>query len=128
MNESANESCPFCHLDDSDILLQGEYAVAFYDRFPVNPGHVLVIPKRHEANFFDLNDEERMDIIRLLEKARELIVEKYSPDGFNVGVNIGAAAGQTVFHAHVHLIPRYHGDVPQPRGGVRGVIPEKQNY
>lgn len=109
-------------------MLSSELAVAFFDGYPVNPGHVLVIPRRHEANFFDLTEEERIDIFRLVDKVRELIAERYTPDGFNVGVNVGAAAGQTIFHAHVHLIPRYKGDVPQPRGGVRGVIPEKQQY
>lgn len=128
MSESPNRTCPFCDLNGSDILLSSEHAVAFYDRFPVNPGHVLVIPRRHEASFFDLTEEEQIDILRLLDKARALVAKIHSPDGFNVGINDGASAGQTVFHAHVHLIPRYKGDVPQPRGGVRGVIPEKQRY
>jgi diadenosine tetraphosphate (Ap4A) HIT family hydrolase len=128
MSESAQNPCPFCSLNESDILLRAEHAVAFYDGFPVNPGHVLVIPKRHEANFFELTHEEREDLFRLLTKAMKLITEKHSPDAFNVGINIGEAAGQTVYHTHVHLIPRYDGDVPDPRGGVRGVIPHKQQY
>lgn len=128
MSASPDNPCPFCNLKESDALLSSELAVAFFDGYPVNPGHVLVIPRRHEANFFDLTEEERIDIFRLVDKVRELIAERYTPDGFNVGVNVGAAAGQTIFHAHVHLIPRYKGDVPQPRGGVRGVIPEKQQY
>ncbi|MCB2154841.1 HIT family protein [bacterium] len=123
-----DKPCPFCSLDDREIVLQAEHAVAFYDGFPVNPGHMLIIPRRHEPSFFELTPEERTDILELLDRAEALLTEKHSPAGFNIGINIGRAAGQTVFHAHVHLIPRYEGDVARPQGGIRGVIPDRQAY
>lgn len=111
-----------------DIIVENELALAFYDSFPVSAGHVLIIPKRHVASFFELSSEEYKSIIELLNKCKKILDSKYQPDGYNVGVNIGEAAGQSVFHVHMHLIPRYKGDVPKPRGGVRGVIPSKQSY
>ena len=128
MTDSTNSQCPFCTLDGREIVLRAEHAVAFYDRFPVNPGHMLVIPRRHESSFFELTPEEKEDVFDLLDRAKVLLTEKYSPAGFNVGINIGRAAGQTVFHAHIHMIPRYEGDVAEPTGGVRGVIPERRIY
>ena len=101
---------------------------AIYDGFPVNEGHVLIIPKRHTANYFDLTADEQADCFKLLNNVKEKIKEKFNPDGFNVGININEVAGQTVPHVHVHLIPRYKGDVEEPNGGVRGVIPSKKIY
>jgi len=121
-----NNDCPFCH-DPSPIIV-GRNAFVRYDRFPVSPGHVLVIPNRHVASFFDLTKAEKKEIFNLVNKARHLIQEEFRPDGYNIGINIGESAGQTVWHVHVHLIPRYTGDVQNPRGGVRGVIPTKQSY
>lgn len=118
--------CPFCQPMESIAL--NNLAFAIFDQYPVNEGHVLIIPKRHVADFFDLSNEEKQAILSLLDESRDLLVRKYSPDGFNVGINCGKAAGQTVFHVHVHLIPRYTGDVANPTGGVRGVIPEKRIY
>lgn len=121
--------CPFCSLDASrTLLLESATALAFYDAFPVSPGHVLVVPKRHVANYFELTFKEQAACVLMLNKAKEIITNTYAPDGFNVGINIHEAAGQTVPHAHIHLIPRYHGDVERPRGGVRGVIPGKKEY
>jgi diadenosine tetraphosphate (Ap4A) HIT family hydrolase len=99
-----------------------------YDRYPVSEGHVLVVPFRHVPDFFDLNREEQSALLGLLTRARVSLPFNRPPDGFNVGINVGTAAGQTVMHAHVHLIPRYAGDVPDPRGGVRFVIPQKAKY
>ena len=102
--------------------------LAIFDGFPVNPGHVLVIPKRHVANYFELTTEEVLAIRDLLQRMKTEVDAKFHPDGYNIGVNVGADAGQSIFHVHVHLIPRYKGDVKNPRGGVRGVIPAKQSY
>ncbi len=120
--------CPFCHLEVRDILIENRLALAFYDRFPVSPGHTLIIPKRHVASFFDLEIEEHKQIRELGRECRDILQRQFHPDGFNIGINIGKSAGQTVFHCHIHLIPRYLGDVANPRGGVRGVIPTRQNY
>jgi ATP adenylyltransferase len=125
MNE--NKPCPFCNLEREKIL-ETEMSFAIYDGFPVNEGHALIIPKRHTANYFDLSLEEQKDCVELLNRVRGIVQEKYNPAGFNVGININEAAGQTVPHVHIHLIPRYEGDVEEPRGGVRGVIPNKRKY
>jgi diadenosine tetraphosphate (Ap4A) HIT family hydrolase len=125
MNE--NKPCPFCNLEREKIL-ETEMSFAIYDGFPVNEGHALIIPKRHTANYFDLSLEEQKDCVELLNRVKIIVQEKYNPAGFNVGININEAAGQTVPHVHIHLIPRYEGDVEEPRGGVRGVIPNKRKY
>ena len=125
MNE--NKPCPFCNLEREKIL-ETEMSFAIYDGFPVNEGHALIIPKRHTANYFDLSLEEQKDCIELLNRVKGIVHEKYNPAGFNVGININEAAGQTVPHVHIHLIPRYEGDVDEPRGGVRGVVPERRSY
>ena len=101
---------------------------AMFDGFPVSKGHVLIIPKRHVADYFDLTDEEIMAMQHMMKEIKGRLDEEFSPDGYNVGINVNEAAGQTVFHVHMHLIPRYRGDVENPRGGVRGVIPHKQKY
>ena len=121
-------SCPFCCLENIDIIAEKHLALAFYDHFPVSPGHTLIIPKRHVASFFDLEPEEHAQIRELEMQCRDIVQQQFHPDGFNIGVNVGKSAGQSVFHCHIHLIPRYLGDVANPRGGVRGVIPAKQNY
>jgi hypothetical protein len=125
MNE--NKPCPFCNLEREKIL-ENELSFAIYDGFPVNEGHALIIPQRHTANYFDLSLQEQKDCIELLNRVKGIVQEKYNPAGFNVGININEAAGQTVPHVHIHLIPRYEGDVDDPIGGVRGVILEKKNY
>ncbi|WP_281678982.1 HIT family protein [Synergistes jonesii] len=118
--------CIFCRLDD--YVLENDLAYAVFDAMPVNEGHMLIIPKRHVQNYFDLKPEEEAAILELLHKGKKLIEEKYSPDGYNFGVNCNSCAGQSVMHAHMHLIPRYRGDSEAPLGGVRGVIPEKMGY
>ena len=115
------DRCIFCSLPESAVFAQNELALAFFDKFPVNPGHVLVIPKRHEASIFALSDEEVLGLWNLVKDVKVLLDKQYHPIAYNVGVNLGAEAGQTVFHAHIHIIPRYAGDVPDPRGGVRNV-------
>jgi len=119
-------TCPFCHAED--ILIRNEFAYARYDKYPVNPGHVLLIPFRHVASYFDTTPTERQALITLLDRAKAFIDREFAPAGYNIGINIGETAGQTMPHVHVHLIPRYPGDVANPRGGVRGVIPAKQSY
>jgi len=119
--------CPFC-LRDRDVLAESEHAFAMLDLFPVNAGHALIIPKRHVAMYFDLTAEEQRACWSIANEVHRLIAQRYHPAGFNVGINAGVAAGQTIHHVHIHLIPRYTGDVPEPRGGVRGVIPERRSY
>lgn len=123
---SMREDCPFCH--PSAAVLQNALAFALLDTSPVTPGHMLLIPRRHVADWFETMPEERRDLLALADEARAWLVREHRPDGFNLEVNVGEAAGQTVFHVHLHLIPRFKGDVPDPRGGVRGVIPARQNY
>ena len=123
------EKCPFCRLSRRvEIICETTTCVAFYDGYPVSPGHALIIPKRHVASYRDLSRQERYDMDDIREYVMRKIDERYHPDGYNVGININEAAGQSVFHCHMHIIPRYKGDVPNPMGGVRGVIPSKQNY
>jgi diadenosine tetraphosphate (Ap4A) HIT family hydrolase len=110
------------------MLLGNDYAIAFRDAHPVSPGHTLVIPVRHVASFFDTTPEERAAILSQLDAAKRQLEVECGPAGYNIGINDGAAAGQTVGHLHIHLIPRYTGDRPDPRGGVRWVIPEKAHY
>jgi len=118
--------CPFCNMRAP--ILQNELAFVIYDKYPVNPGHALILPKRHIASFFEANPDEVTAMLALLNEMRQRTDASLAPDGYNIGVNIGEAAGQTVKHVHVHLIPRFHGDMENPRGGVRGVIPAKQSY
>jgi diadenosine tetraphosphate (Ap4A) HIT family hydrolase len=120
------QDCPFCHPDS--VLIGNDLAYAKLDKFPVNPGHLLIIPRRHISDFFLTTGEEKAAMLSLLDKAKLFLDGKYTPDGYNVGINVGEVAGQTVMHVHMHLIPRYQGDLENPRGGVRGVIPSKQSY
>ena len=121
--------CFFCKcIEKKDYELENDYAIARFDDFPVNDGHLEVIPKRHVKDWWETTLEERIAIFNLLDKAKELIDERFKPDGYNIGMNLGEKAGQSIMHLHIHLIPRYNGDVPNPRGGVRGIIPEKKNY
>lgn len=119
-------SCVFC--GEQKSLARNEHAFMIYDRWPVTPGHLLIVTARHVEDFFKTTAAERQAILRLLDRARLLLDETYSPQGYNIGINIGETAGQTVMHVHLHVIPRYRGDTPNPRGGVRGVIPGKQAY
>jgi diadenosine tetraphosphate (Ap4A) HIT family hydrolase len=121
--------CPFCKLiADGTWLCEATHAVAIADAFPLTPDHSLVLPRRHEPDFFALDAREREAVFALAWELKRVLAERHQPDGFNLGVNIGDAAGQTVGHAHLHLIPRYRGDVREPRGGIRWIIPEKAAY
>jgi diadenosine tetraphosphate (Ap4A) HIT family hydrolase len=120
--------CPFCSLPTERFVLQSGYAVVIRDAFPVSPGHTLIIPKRHVASFFEVTEAERADLMSLLAAARDDLDREFRPAGYNVGINDGAVAGQTVPHVHVHLIPRFAGDREDPRGGVRWVLPDKAAY
>ncbi|MFA9556733.1 HIT family protein [Evansella sp. AB-rgal1] len=120
------DNCAFC--SNVEMVLENNLAFAIFDKYPVNKGHLLIIPKRHVSDFFDTTDEERAAFNELLEEGKKLLDSKFRPDGYNIGVNCGETAGQTIFHVHVHLITRFFGDMEDPRGGVRGVIPEKQKY
>jgi len=123
------KECFFCNcINNKDYLLENNYAIARFDDFPVNNGHLEVIPKRHIKDWWETTKEERIAIFELIDEAKKIIDEKYAPDGYNIGMNLGEYAGQSIMHLHVHLIPRYKGDVESPRGGIRGVIANKQNY
>ena len=124
-----SSGCPFCKLNTKvELVCETATAVAFFDGYPVSKGHTLIIPKRHVANYFDLSDEEQQDLWHMVNHCKTILEKRFHPDGFNVGINVNQAAGQSVFHVHIHLIPRYKGDVENPKGGVRGVIPIKQKY
>lgn len=121
-------TCPFCSLAADRVIQNSEHALAIRDGFPVSPGHTLIIPKRHIASFFEITDAERTDLMSLLAVARSALDHEFHPAGYNIGINDGTAAGQTVPHLHIHLIPRYSGDQDDPRGGVRWVLPAKAAY
>ena len=121
-----HKECPFC--GDPEFVIENELAFAHYDGYPVNAGHCLIIPRRHVAEYFEATALEKAAIWALVDEMKVIIDKQFNPDGYNVGVNIGAAAGQSVPHIHIHMIPRYKGDMENPRGGVRGVIPHKQKY
>ncbi|MCA9087252.1 MAG: DUF3427 domain-containing protein [Planctomycetaceae bacterium] len=120
--------CPFCTADESRVVFRDELVFATWDRHPVSDGHLLIVTNRHVAEWFDASAEEQRAVLCALERGRQIVCERYVADGFNVGINVGEAAGQTIPHLHVHLIPRRNGDVPDPRGGVRHVIPSLGNY
>ena len=119
---------PFLSRPQSEWIASNDLVFAILDGYPVNPGHVLVIPKRQVSTWWEASREEQVAILDLLEVVKRQLDESHRPDGYNIGVNVGEAAGQTVFHLHVHLIPRYRGDMEDPRGGVRHVIPSRGNY
>lgn len=120
--------CPFCMSEGKKVVCETDAALAVYCAFPVSRGHTLVVPRKHVTSIFDLSESEQADIWRLVASTRGLLHAKFTPDGFNVGVNDGRAAGQTIEHGHIHVIPRFFGDIDDPRGGVRWVLPEKANY
>jgi diadenosine tetraphosphate (Ap4A) HIT family hydrolase len=126
--DTSHPSCPFCSLQVSGIIAANDFAVAVPDAFPVSPGHTLIIPRRHFASLFDATEDEKAALLGLLAETRERLLQERSADGFNIGINDGAVAGQTVFHLHIHLIPRYRGDCTDPRGGVRKLFPDQSPY
>jgi len=114
------EKCELCSREA--VLSENELAYLRPDNHPLSRGHLLIVPKRHVADFFEMTPEEHVAVLELLREARQLVHAEHSPDGYNIGVNVGRAAGQSRMHVHVHLIPRYLGDVPNPKGGVRCVL------
>jgi len=125
-----NHPCFFCQPENqkNKLITENNFCVARFDEFPVSKGHVLIIPKKHINSFFDLTQDEVVKIYSLMSEAKSIIQKEYNPDGYNIGVNDGVAAGRTIHHLHIHIIPRYTGDVENPRGGVRYIIPGKGFY
>lgn len=130
MGNSLN--CPFCDIANDEehqrIVASNKFAYAIRDGYPISKGHTLLIPKRHISSFFDLDREEQAALTSLLAEQREELIRVHNVVDFNVGINDGPLAGQTVPHCHIHLIPRYDGDVSDPRGGIRWILPEKAKY
>jgi diadenosine tetraphosphate (Ap4A) HIT family hydrolase len=118
----------FSEIEIQDFEFENDYFFIIKDKFPVTPGHRLIISKRQVISYFDLNVEEQTDLSKCIHQAKKIIESEYQPNGYNIGMNCGECAGQTIFHFHCHLIPRYMGDTPNPRGGVRNVIPGKGDY
>ncbi len=121
-----NANCPFCQ--PAHALMKNELAYAIRDKNPASPGHLLILPRRHVGDWFETTTEERIALFGLADAAKLWLEREFHPGGYNLGINVGELAGQTIFHVHLHVIPRYRGDVANPRGGVRGVIPSKQDY
>ena len=128
INLAPIQSCPFCSMDISRVLISNQFAIAAADAFPVSVGHTLIIPKRHISSIFDATEQELVHIFKLVTQTRVLLNDQYKHQGLNIGINDGVAAGQTVMHLHIHLIPRYKGDQGDPRGGVRWIFPDKAKY
>jgi diadenosine tetraphosphate (Ap4A) HIT family hydrolase len=124
-----NKPCLFCKSKQSGLAAEDELAYASYDTYPASELHCLIIPKRHVKDYFDLNDDEVIACNNLIKKIKEeILLKDPTVKGFNVGTNVGKVSGQSILHCHVHLIPRREGDVENPQGGVRSVIPLKQHY
>lgn len=121
-------ACPFCTMPSERIVVAGKFAFAVRDGFPISPGHTLIIPRRHVGSWFQATAEERLEMLTLVDAQKVELDRDLKPDDYNIGVNDGPAAGQTIPHLHMHLIPRFRGDVDDPRGGVRWLIPEKAAY
>lgn len=124
----ADAPCPFCPPRAHHVLIGRPLAFLARDSYPLTKGHALVIPRRHVATVFETTSEERHAMFELLDEAKALLDREHQPDGYTIGINDGAAAGQTVMHVHLHLIPRYLGDSSDPRGGIRWIFPEKAQY
>lgn len=121
--------CPFCaEIGSTQLIAANDRAIAFLAGYPVSPGHTLIVPKRHEHDFFALTRDEKAAMLELVDPVRDHIQKGFGPDAYNVGMNAGKAAGQTIRHAHLHVIPRYAGDVEEPRGGIRWVLPQTAKY
>ena len=124
-----NKPCLFCNIKESGLAIESELSYASYDSYPVSKMHCIIIPKRHVKNYFDLSDEEVIACNKLIkDMKKEIEIKDPSVKGFNIGTNSGKVAGQSIMHCHIHLIPRREGDVDNPQGGVRSVIPLKQHY
>lgn len=127
-----SDNCPFCGISkgviDREIIASNDLAFCIADGYPVSDGHTLIIPKRHVGSFFEITEDERAALFSLLDQAKAYLDQHYKPASYNIGINDGPAAGQTVPHLHIHLIPRYEQVNADPRGGVRWVVPEKADY
>lgn len=121
-------TCPFCSIDAERLVLESEVAIAIWDAFPVSEGHIVVVPRRHVSTIYELTAGEQSALWQFVSRVRDHLMSRYRPSGFNIGFNDGLDAGQTVEHAHIHVIPRRHGDVPDPRGGIRWIIADKARY
>jgi diadenosine tetraphosphate (Ap4A) HIT family hydrolase len=121
-----SSDCIFCRR--VDLIYQGELAYISLDKYPASPGHALIIPNRHVPNYFDCTQQEISELWGLVNRAKRMIEKDHTPDSYNIGINVSKVAGQSVPHTHIHLIPRYEGDVEDPRGGVRNVIPKNRTY
>mgnify|MGYP003149873519 CR=1 FL=1 len=122
------KGCPFCDLDPDRVLFTNRIATALYDAYPVTPGHMLVIPNVHVSSIFELSWPKRQAMMDMVELVRDHLGREYKTNCFNIGINEGVWSGQTVDHAHIHIIPRYKGDVPDPKGGIRWIFPDKAAY
>lgn len=125
---NAVSECPFCSIDPKRVFRETALTASLWDAFPVSPGHALIVPRRHVASWADATFEEKRDLLDAIDAVRHVIDGRHHPNGYNVGFNDGRAAGQTVMHLHVHVIPRYEGDAADPRGGVRWVLPARARY
>ncbi|MCK4864488.1 MAG: HIT family protein [Gammaproteobacteria bacterium] len=123
-----SDECIFCTFRDERFIGECEHTLTFIDTYPATPGHTLVVTKRHFASFFEATEDELLAIGKAIQKAKVILDKEFSPDGYNIGINVGEAAGQSVHHLHVHVMPRYKGDVEDPRGGVRWILKNKANY
>ncbi|MGB1011525.1 MAG: HIT family protein [Thiolinea sp.] len=123
-----NNPCLFCNPKSNEIIAETEHALLITDTYPVNPGHCLVVPKRHIKTYFECTEVENREFRELILRGKQYAEEHQSPDGYNIGCNNEVAAGQSVFHLHIHIIPRYEGDVENPKGGVRWVVPKNSQY
>ena len=121
-----SSNCIFCR--KVDLIYEGDLIYISQDKYPVSPGHLLIVPKRHVPNYFDCTNNEVAELWDALHLAKQIIENDHKPDSYNIGVNVSKVAGQSIPHTHIHLIPRYEGDVPDPRGGVRSVIPANRTY
>lgn len=124
----AKSPCPFCRVDPKSLWFETKHGRVIHDAYPISKGHMLVVPRPHIQSVYDLDTDTQAALFKLVSDVRRRLNEKYHPDGFNVGLNDGEAAGQTVMHAHIHVIPRWTNDVADPRGGVRWIIPDKARY
>jgi diadenosine tetraphosphate (Ap4A) HIT family hydrolase len=121
-------ACPFCTIAPEKIIDQNALTFTVRDTLPVSPGHTLIVPRRHFAGIFEADPDEVEALWEALQQARMQLIAEYAPDGFNIGINDGLAAGQTILHLHIHVIPRYTGDMTDPRGGIRWIFPDKAVY
>ena len=122
------DKCIFCNLRDERIIYECNHTIAFIDTYPASPGHTLVVPKRHIPTYFDASENEILAIGKAVQICKEFLDNEFNPDAYNIGINNGEAAGQSIKHLHVHIIPRYKGDVEDPKGGVRWILKNKANY